>query len=76
MADFCLQCNRRLFDIDESDFSSTAPADWNQGLARTALCEGCGPIQVGTKGECIGCDIHPKIYPPTHNLTEVPDSGI
>ena len=52
MADFCKQC------ADDLGFSGSDLVFPNlrKGLYVIALCEGCGCIQVNSKGECISAD--------------------
>ena len=52
MAEFCKQC------ADDLGFSESDLIDPNlrKGLYVTALCEGCGCIQVNSRGECISAD--------------------
>lgn len=52
MADFCRQCIKDNFQIDGSDFANMC----NVGQYPVVLCEGCGPIQVNNKGECVSSD--------------------
>lgn len=57
MADFCRQCSLTLFGEDFGDLANFTPvADWDKGLAVSVLCEGCGPIQVDPKGNCVSPD--------------------
>ena len=60
MAEFCKQCADDL-GFPRSDFlyPNLLP-----GQYMTVLCEGCGPIQVNNKGECISSDC----IKPGHNV--------
>lgn len=53
MADYCLQCIEELFGGNKSDFEGTSQENWDKGLANLEICEGCGCIQVDTRGRCI-----------------------
>lgn len=54
MADFCHDCNLKLFDLDESDFGPyTLETPLEPGEGFLVLCETCGPIFVDEKGEKI-----------------------
>lgn len=58
MADFCKQCAEEIgFKSDFIDVKL------KPGLYNTNLCEGCGPIQTNSKGECIS----PDCLCPGHN---------
>lgn len=52
MAEFCAQCAEEMGF--KSDFIGLPNA--KHGLYHTVLCEGCGPIQVNSKGECVSDD--------------------
>jgi len=53
MAEFCEQCAKGL-GFPHGDFRNiTKENEWEEGLAASVLCEGCGPIQVDPKGNCI-----------------------
>lgn len=57
MASFCKQCSIQHFGYDQADFKGdSTPTDTAQGLYASALCEGCGPIQVDHEGACISDD--------------------
>ena len=57
MADFCRQCSLDTFGEDYRDLGDiTSAADWAEGRAACALCEGCGPIQVDPDGCCASSD--------------------
>lgn len=60
MADFCKACTEELFGVhaaQSNDMANiTEPEEWDKGLAVTVLCEGCGPIQVDPKGNCVTTD--------------------
>lgn len=57
MAEFCKQCSEELFGQDFGDLSglSTDQHDKDK-LYCCVICEGCGAIQVNSKGECISKD--------------------
>lgn len=69
MSDFCLQCTEVMFPGCENDLSGiTTPQDTAAGLYASALCEGCGFIQVDHEGRCVtvGClENHNKEWGPT-----------
>lgn len=52
MADFCKQC------ADDMGFPTSDFIDPNlkYGMYQFNLCEGCGPIQINNKGECVSPD--------------------
>lgn len=52
MADFCKQCANNL-GFTELDLVFP---NLRKGEYMSALCEGCGAIQVNSKGECISSD--------------------
>lgn len=52
MAEFCKQCAEEIGFT--SDFINIKGA--KKGLYHTVLCEGCGPCQVNSQGECISSD--------------------
>lgn len=57
MAEFCKACSIRIFGTDYKELAGiTDPAEWQQGRAASALCEGCGPIQVDPDGNCVSAD--------------------
>lgn len=57
MADFCKACSIATFGSDSKDLAGlTDPDKWQQGLACSAICEGCGPIQVDPDGNCVSED--------------------
>lgn len=57
MADFCKQCSINIFVDDFGELAGiTSEDDWAQGVAQTVICEGCGPIQVDPKGNCVSKD--------------------
>lgn len=57
MADFCKQCSIETFGEDFGDLKGLSmPEHTAQGLYMTALCEGCGPIQVDHEGVCVSED--------------------
>lgn len=60
MADFCKQCSLDLFDSSGDFVGITTEEDERNGLYAVVLCEGCGPIQVNSKGECISVDCYEK----------------
>ncbi len=61
MADFCKQCSEDMFDKDFGDMQGMSNEDHTLiGLFATALCEGCGPIQVNHLGECVSKDCTKK----------------
>lgn len=57
MSDFCRQCSVYHFTEDFGDLAglSTA-ADTAAQLYASALCEGCGSVQVDHTGSCISSD--------------------
>lgn len=57
MADFCRQCSLEIFDHDHGDMANiTTEKSQAKDLYALVLCEGCGPIQVDHKGNCISLD--------------------
>lgn len=57
MAEFCRQCSIDIFGEDFRDLAGiTAPELWDQGLAASVICEGCGCIQVDPQGNCVTAD--------------------
>lgn len=57
MADFCRQCSTVMFGKDFGDLRGlSSKKDTENGLYATALCEGCGPIQVDHEGNCVSLD--------------------
>lgn len=57
MADFCKQCSINTFGKDTRDLAGiTEPGKWQQGMAVSDICEGCGPIQVDPDGNCVSND--------------------
>ncbi|QBJ04504.1 hypothetical protein HOV23_gp069 [Pseudomonas phage Lana] len=60
MADFCKACSEQMFGAfaaENNDLKGlTTQEDWDKGLAASALCEGCGPIQVDPEGNCVSSD--------------------
>lgn len=57
MADFCKQCSEELFGKDFRELADiTTITDEQESRAALVICEGCGPIQVNNKGECISED--------------------
>lgn len=56
MADFCKKCTEDLFGEEagkNNDMAGlTSHESWDKGLAASALCESCGPIQVDPHGNC------------------------
>jgi hypothetical protein len=53
MADFCKQCSVDMFGEDFGEFRRESD---DENLAWLVLCEGCGPVQVNRRGECISGD--------------------
>ena len=54
MADFCKQCSIDLFGEDFGDFKNISTEENTKNkLFLTALCEGCGLIQVDHNGICV-----------------------
>jgi len=55
MADFCLQCNDRLFGptIPNDFVDISKEEDTLNGRYITVLCEGCGMVQVDHTGRCV-----------------------
>lgn len=49
MADFCKQCSMDLFGQDYGELAGLC----KEGEIATAICEGCGFIQVNHLGECV-----------------------
>ncbi len=64
MADFCLQCSQDM-GFDEPDLAGiTSQSEWESGLARQVLCEGCGVTLVDPDGKCItNCLLHHNTSP-------------
>ena len=64
MADFCKQCTAALFGEEYADRNDmvglSTEEDTAKGLYASALCEGCGFIQVDHTGKCIteNCSEH------------------
>jgi hypothetical protein len=57
MADFCRQCSEQHFGQDFKELANLmSEEDAAKGFAASALCEGCGAIQVNQNGECISPD--------------------
>ena len=58
MADFCKRCYADMFGEGQTNDMAgvTKPEDWDQGLAVSVICEGCGPIQVDPEGNCVSQD--------------------
>ena len=53
MADFCEACSKDL-GFPRNDLSLiTSEEDWQNGLACSVICEGCGIIQVDPDGNCV-----------------------
>lgn len=52
MADFCMQCDDGLAGLE----GITTPEDEANGLYALVICEGCGPILVDSKGNCVSED--------------------
>jgi len=75
MAEFCRQCAENLYphnggDIHKGDFVGiTTIEEEAQGLYAVVLCEGCGPIQVDSEGNCITPDCLEK-----HGVNEISKS--
>lgn len=54
MADFCKQCSIEIFGFDSRDMAEiVSKQEEVEGLAANVLCEGCGPTQVDSAGECL-----------------------
>lgn len=61
MADFCSQCSLDIFGWDYKELAGvTPPESQDEGKYAVVLCEGCGPIQVDTEGNCISADCYEK----------------
>jgi len=57
MADFCQQCSVEEWGQDFGDLASiTTLEDEAKGLYAVVICEGCGHIQVDSKGRCVSVD--------------------
>jgi hypothetical protein len=57
MADFCKQCSIDMFGEDYLELAHlTEPEEWAKGKAVSAICEGCGFIQVDPEGNCVSKD--------------------
>lgn len=58
MADFCKECARLLFgqEMPCDLHGLTSVEGWAAGKAASAICEGCGPIQVDPEGNCVTQD--------------------
>lgn len=68
MADFCKQCSERLFAVDFGDLKDiTTPGMTVAGFFVTALCEGCGTIQVDHTGKCVSKDCLERGHNEAHN---------
>jgi len=70
MADFCRQCVQDLFPDHNGEITGdfvgmTTPEDETKGLYAVVLCEGCGPCQVDSRGNCISVDCFEEhsLYP-------------
>ena len=54
MADFCQQCEFRVWGFDTKDLAGlSTPQDTAAGRFPVLLCEGCGPVQVDHEGRRI-----------------------
>lgn len=61
MADFCKQCAIDTFGEDSGDLAGLTPKEEEvYGYFCIVLCEGCGPIQVDSEGNCISPDCYEK----------------
>lgn len=66
MADFCRQCTKDLFGVDQSDFDGVIEqrvaehGDFPAGQGMEVLCEGCGMTLVDQQGRCVSraCELH------------------
>lgn len=57
MADFCKQCSLDTFDKDYQELAGLSKeSDTTNGLYASAICEGCGYIQVDHTGRCVSPD--------------------
>ena len=57
MADFCRQCSLANFGEDYGDLAGiTTEVNEKNNFYCVVLCEGCGAIQVDSKGNCISSD--------------------
>ena len=57
MADFCKKCSIDTFGKDFEELAGLSKeVDTANGLYATAICEGCGVIQVDHTGECVSPD--------------------
>ena len=57
MADFCKQCSINTFGEDFGELAGITKEEWwRSGTACTAICEGCGPIQMDHEGNCVSQD--------------------
>lgn len=75
MADFCMQCSIATFGDDIGDLAGLSNnADDAVGNYPVVLCEGCGSIQVDSKGRCMSRDCLEKGHPghPPHKPLTVP----
>jgi hypothetical protein len=64
MADFCKACSIDIFGEDFKELALiTKEEDWKGGKACTALCEGCGFIQVDPEGNCVSPDCFEETKP-------------
>lgn len=57
MADFCKQCSMDTFQEDFRELAGlSTPADTAIRLYASAICEGCGYVQVDHEGICVSPD--------------------
>ena len=57
VADFCKKCSIDMFGEDFRELAGiSTKEDTDNGLFASAICEGCGFIQVNHDGECVTDD--------------------
>jgi hypothetical protein len=57
MSDYCKQCSLEEFGKDYKELAGLSTEnDTQNSLFATAICEGCGYIQVDHEGNCISED--------------------
>lgn len=64
MADFCRACSVEILGAYRGDLNGvTSDEEWQQGIAGTTICEGCGMIHVDPQGNCVSADCLKKGQP-------------
>lgn len=56
MGEYCNQCSYVMFGIIGDFVGYTPEEDEANGIYALVICEGCGPIQVDHKGNCVSKD--------------------